>query len=461
VSAVRPTLSADALAGALARLDAAAARLADHYPGEPGRRQPVHTVYGGGHLFRANTAERLGELARRALKEFAPDPASLARATGMADDPPGLVDAVHARVKEKLETEPVEDFRIDFEDGYGHRADEEEDGHVVEAGAEVAEGLASDSLPPFLGLRVKPLTPELWTRSIRTLDLFATALVERTGGELPDNWVFTLPKITDPAQPAAFAELLGRLEEAHGLEAGSLRFELMVETPQSIFAADGSVALPALVEAGEGRVTAAHFGTYDYTALLGITAAEQRMRHPACDFARDVMKVALAGSGVWISDGSTAVLPVAPHRAADSSELSAAQQAENRAAVHAAWRMHYDDVTDSLVRGLYQGWDLHPAQLVTRYAAVYGFFLGALDAAADRLTNFLERAAQATLLGNVFDDAATGQGLLNFFLRAVNSGAVSEDEALARTGLTQEELATRSFVEILKGRGGKAIGPAR
>ncbi|MEN8376896.1 MAG: phosphoenolpyruvate kinase [Gemmatimonadota bacterium] len=454
MSAVRPTLSSDALAGALARLDTADARLADRYPGEPGRRQPVHTVYGGGHLFRAATAERLGDLARRSLDEFAPDPAALAQATGMVDDPPGLVDAVHARVREKLETEPVEDFRIDFEDGYGHRADAEEDGHVVEAAAEVAEGLASDSLPPFLGLRVKPLSPELRARSVRTLDLFVTALVERSGGELPDNWVFTLPKITDPAQPAAFAELLGRLEEAHGLDAGSLRFELMVETPRSIFAADGSVALPALVEAGAGRVTAAHFGTYDYTALLGITASEQRMRHPACDFARDVMKVALAGTEVWISDGSTAVLPVPPHRAAEGAELGPAQRAENRAAVHAAWRMHFDDVTDSLVRGLYQGWDLHPAQLVTRYAAVYGFFLGALDAAADRLANFLERAAQATLLGNVFDDAATGQGLLNFFLRAVNSGAVSEDEALARTGLTQEELATRSFVEILKRRGG-------
>ncbi|HSM35214.1 MAG TPA: hypothetical protein VK837_02360 [Longimicrobiales bacterium] len=447
-----PTLPDELLTRAFVGLDAADARFAERFPGDPERRQPVHTVYGGGHLFRAATAERLGELALRALVEFAPDPADLMAATGMADDPPGLAEAVHARVLGKLEEEPVEDFRIDFEDGYGHRSDEEEDGHVLAAASEVAAGLGEGTLPPFLGLRVKPLTPELRARSARTLDLFVTSLVEKTGGTLPSNWVFTLPKITDPAQPAAFAGLLDRLERELGLDAGLLRFELMVETPQSIVDAEGRVALPALVAAGEGRVTAAHFGTYDYTALLNITAAHQRMRHPACDFARDVMKVALAGTGIWISDGSTAVLPVAPHRADDGEALSAEQIAENREAVHGAWRLHYEDVTDSLVRGLYQGWDLHPAQLVTRYAAVYAFFLGALDAAADRLTNFLERAAQATLLGNVFDDAATGQGLLTFFLRAVNSRAIGEDDAVARTGLSRDELATRSFVAILEGR---------
>jgi hypothetical protein len=451
---MHPTLPEESLTRAFADLDAADARFAARFPGDPERRQPVHTVYGGGHLFRAATAERLGELALRALDEFAPDAGELMAATGMADDPTGLAEAVHGRVRDKLEEEPVEDFRIDFEDGYGHRSDEEEDGHVLAAASEVAAGLDGGTLPPFLGLRVKPLTPELRARAARTLDLFLTSLVEKTGGALPANWVFTLPKITDPAQPAAFAGLLERLERELGLEAGLLRFELMVETPQSIVDDEGRVALPALVAAGEGRVTAAHFGTYDYTALLNITAAHQRMRHPACDFARDLMKVALANTGIWISDGSTAVLPVAPHRAGDGESLSAQQVAENRAAVHGAWRLHYEDVTDSLVRGLYQGWDLHPAQLVTRYAAVYAFFLGALDAAADRLTNFLERAAQATLLGNVFDDAATGQGLLNFFLRAVNSRAIGEDDALARTGLTRDELATRSFGAILEERKG-------
>ena len=102
--------------------------------------------------------------------------------------------------------------------------------------------------------------------------------------------------------------------------------------------------------------------------------------------------------------------------------------------------------------GFYQGWDLHPAQLPSRYAAVYGFFLEGLAAASDRLRNFVQKAAQATLVGDVFDDAATGQGLLNYFLRAMNCGAITEAEAVAMSGLTLDELRSRSFMKILKGR---------
>ena len=85
------------------------------------------------------------------------------------------------------------------------------------------------------------------------------------------------------------------------------------------------------------------------------------------------------------------------------------------------------------------------------HAAVYSFFLESREEAAARLESFVEKAAQATLLGNIFDDAATGQGLLNFFLRGINCGALTEDEALA-TGLTLEELRGRSFVKILNPR---------
>ena len=42
-------------------------------------------------------------------------------------------------------------------------------------------------------------------------------------------------------------------------------------------------------------------------------------------------------------------------------------------------RMHFDDVRHSLRHAYYQGWDLHPAQLPTRYAAVYSFFLEAMS----------------------------------------------------------------------------------
>jgi hypothetical protein len=227
---------------------------------------------------------------------------------------------------------------------------------------------------------------------------------------------------------------------------------VMVETPQIILDSDGRSLLPRLVDAGDGRITGAHFGTYDYTASCNITAAYQRMQHPACEFAKQVMQVALAGTGIWLSDGSTTVMPVPIHRAAAGQELSREQRAENAAGVHSAWRMHFDDVRHSLAGGFYQGWDLHPAQLVTRYAAVYTFFLTGVEQQGARLRNFVERAAQATLVGDVFDDAATGQGLLNFFFRAINCGALTEDEAVAMTGVTRDELRGRSFVRILEHR---------
>jgi hypothetical protein len=115
-------------------------------------------------------------------------------------------------------------------------------------------------------------------------------------------------------------------------------------------------------------------------------------------------------------------------------------------------RLHYDHIRHSLTHAYYQGWDLHPAQLPTRYAAIYAFFLEGLDQAGQRLSNFVDSAAKATLVGEVFDDAATGQGLLNFFLRAINCGAIDEEEATARTGLDLDEIRTRSFLAILEGR---------
>ena len=147
-----------------------------------------------------------------------------------------------------------------------------------------------------------------------------------------------------------------------------------------------------------------------------------------------MLQVAAAGTGVRVSDGSTNVIPVG-----------------DTATVRAAWELHARLVRRSLERGFYQGWDLHPAQLPTRYAAVYSFYLEALEAATERLRRFVERAARATLTGDVFDDAATGQALLSFFLRGLACGAITEDEALA-TGLTLEELRMRSFLAILRGR---------
>jgi hypothetical protein len=223
----------------------------------------------------------------------------------------------------------------------------------------------------------------------------------------------------------------------------------MVETPETVIDVDGTDGVLKFVRAGGDRVRGAHFGTYDYTASMNITAAYQTMDHPACDFARHNLQVSLAGTGVWLSDGATNVMPVPVHRGED---LTADQIAENRLTVHRAMELHYGHIRHSLAHAFYQGWDLHPAQFATRYAAVFAFFLEGLDQAGERLSNFVDSAAKATLVGEVFDDAATGQGLLNYFLRAINCGAISEAEATARSGLTVDELRTRSFLRILESR---------
>jgi citrate lyase beta subunit len=447
---MKETLSPEDAQMVLTQIEEANRRFARRYPGDSTRRQPVHTVYGGAHVFQSDTAPKLGALARRALSEYAPQAADLRDALGL---PGRLAATIYGRVVGKLEREPVEDFRIDFEDGYGNRPDPEEDGHAESTAIEVARGLTAGTLPPYVGIRIKPFTEDLKRRAIRTLDLFLTALMRETRGRLPENFVVTLPKVTVPEQASALAQLLEQLERHLGLAERALPFEIMVETPQSILDETGSVSLPALVAAARGRCIAAHFGTYDYTASLNITAAYQQMMHPACDFAKGVMQVSLAGTGVWISDGATNVLPVPPHRAGPGGgALTSEQIEENRGSVHAAWKLHYDHVRHSLSHGFYQGWDLHPAQLPTRYAALYAFFLEGLDAASARLKNFVEKAGQATLVGEVFDDAATGQGLLNHFLRAWGCGAITEEEAVEKSGLTIDELRGRSFVKILKSR---------
>jgi citrate lyase beta subunit len=481
IGKMKTSLSDSAIRSALQILDGPSTAFARHYPGESGRRQPVHVVYGGAHLFRAGISGRLGELALASLEEFAPDAFTFARGIGLpgaaelpksgkqsaaaerqfAKKPEKLklenraawmAQTVYARVLEKLRREPVEDFRIDFEDGYGNRSDAEEDQHAKLAAEEVAKGLSEGSLPPFIGIRLKPFSPELRDRSIRTLNLFVSALCESTGGKLPPNFVVTLPKVVIPEQMAALAQLLEAMEAALGLEKGSLRFEMMVETTQAILNERGQSSLPGFLDASRGRCIAAHFGTYDYTASCSITAAYQVMEHPACDFAKHMMQVAFAGTGIWLSDGATNILPTPPHRAEKGKKLTRAHQEENREAVHRAWRLHFRHIQHSLVTAYYQGWDLHPAQLPTRYAAVFSFFLEGLDSAAVRLKNFVEKAAKATLVGDVFDDAATGQGLLNFFLRAINCGAITEADAEQLTGVTVEELKLGSFLRILANR---------
>lgn len=445
---MQPTLDPHTIESLKTRLATANSAFLRGHPGPSDARQPVHTVYGGAQLFRHDTPLRLAETAMRTFGEYAPDPKTFVKLFGLKAS---LAARVHERVREKLLREAVEDFRIDFEDGYGNRPSDEEDGHAISCAEEVALGMERKTLSPFLGIRIKTFSDELFPRSLRTLDLFLSTLVSKSKGVLPPNFVITLPKVILVEQVSTFTQLLEALETRLKLPLGTLKTELMVETPQSIFSPEGTAILPKMIRAAQGRCTGVHFGTYDYTASCDITAQYQSMVHPACDFAKHVMQVGTRGMGIFISDGATNVMPVGPHKAAAGKKLTPKQKTENREVVHKAWQLSYSHITHSLKHAYYQGWDLHPAQLPVRYAAVYAFFLEGYEPAADRLRLFLEKAGQATLLGDVFDDAATGQGLLNYFLRALNCGALTEAEA-ERTGLSLEELRLRSFLKILEGR---------
>jgi citrate lyase beta subunit len=456
------------------RLSEANRKFQKLYPGDRTERQPVHTVYGGANLFKSNSADLLGKRALENFQTYAPDFVSFGKAFGLkgaetldassprqiayeyqqlsAEDkknhPARLSLEVYEKVKRKLETEAIEDFRIDFEDGYGNRADAEEDQTAMEAATEVAKGLSENTLPPFIGIRIKPFTEEMKDRGLKTLDLFVSTLIKKSGKKLPENFVVMLPKVTIPEQPATLAAFFDILEKELELPKGILKMEMMVETTQSIMDANGMNPLQKFIDAADGRCIAMHFGTYDYTASAGLTAKYQEMDHPVCDFAHHMTKVALAHTGIWLSDGATNTMPIGPHRGDDLTEQ---QIEENRRTVHNAWKKGYDHIRHSLWNGFYQGWDLNPAQLPMRYAAVFAFFLESYDDAVERLKTFVEKAARATLIGDVFDDAATGQGLLNYFLRALNSGAISEEEVL-RTGLTMDEIRSRSFKTIISNR---------
>ena len=433
----------------LSELGKANKQFQNSYPGDRPERQPVHTVYGGADLFKADSVQKMGKVALNAIHTYAPDAKTFGKAMGISEDN-GLAANVYEKVIQKLEREPVEDFRIDFEDGFGNRSWEEEDETAINAAKEVAKGMDAGTLPPFIGIRIKPFTEDLKERGSRTLDIFVSTLAEETGGKLPNNFVVMLPKVTIPEQVAALISLFELLEANTSLSAGSLKCEMMVETTQAVIDLEGKNPLRKFVDASKGRMIATAFGTYDYTASNNITAKYQDMGHGVCDFAHYMMKVSLGSTGIWLSDGATNVMPIGPHR---GDNLTDEQMAENTEVVHRTWKQAFDHSGHSLWKGLYQGWDLHPAQFPSRYAAVYSFFLESYADATHRLKTFVEKAARATLTGEVFDDAATGQGLLNYFLTGLNCGALSEEQVLA-TGLSIKEIQTRSFLKILEGRRG-------
>ncbi|MPV50343.1 aldolase [Pseudactinotalea sp. HY160] len=380
----------------LAPVDAAAAR---NYPGDDGSRQPIHSVYLPGDRYRPSTPREWGEAALEAVAEIG-GMTELMRIHGLVDDADEAA-RIAAKVEAKLRTEPIEDLRLDFEDGFGDRGDEAED-EAVRAGARfVAQAASEGTAPPFIGIRFKCFEPRTRARGLRSLELFVDELAPRG---LPENLVLTLPMVTDVAQIEAMVLMLSELERRHGLREGRLTFEIQVETPQAILGVDGTSPLPRMIAAGGGRITGMPYGTYDYSASVGIAAAYQSMEHPAADYAKEVMQAAAAGTGVRLSDGSTNILPVG-------------------AGARAAWALHGRLVTRSLERGFYQGWDLHPAQLPSRYAATYAFFRRSLSDANRRLAVYLGEGT-----GSVMDEPATARALAWFLRRGLDCGSIDEGE---------------------------------
>jgi citrate lyase beta subunit len=424
----------------LAEADRALAR---EYPGERHGRQPVHTAYIPADVFRPGLAADWGRRALQALETWAPDPAEFGAAMNV---PAALAAGLRSRVAAKLAAEPVEDLRLDFEDGYhphanaveaedadaraagdAHAAEDADaraagDAHAAEdadaraAAKALADAIAAGAAPPFTGLRCKSLEPGTRRRAIRTLDLFLASLLRR--GPLPAGFVVTLPKVTSAAQVEAMAHLCDRLEQAHALTPGRLVFEVQVETPQIVLNSSGAATVARCVHAARGRLVGLHYGTYDYSASLGIAAAYQSIEHPAADHARAVMQVAAAGTGVRLSDGSSNVLPVG-----------------TREEVVAAWQLHAALVRRSLERGFYQGWDLHPAQLASRYAATYAFFREGLPESCARLRSYLGSARRGLL-----EEPATARALAGYLARGLDCGAVSPQEIAEMAGLGRAEL---------------------
>jgi citrate lyase beta subunit len=379
------------------RLAEADAALTTLYPGDRGVRQPVHTVYVPGDRFHAGAVDEWAEQARAVLREHGGSVAELSEVLALPGDHAA---EVYDRVRAKLEREPIEDLRIDFEDGYGVRPDDQEDAAAVSSGRALAGLLKAGTAPPYYGLRIKSLEAASRRRGVRTLDLFVGELA----GVLTDGFVITLAKVTSVEQIQAMVVVLEAVEQTHGV--GALKFEIQVETPQAILGSEGVTPLPAMIRAGGGRVTGLHYGTYDYSASLGVAAAYQSMEHPVADHAKDIMQLAAAGTGVFVCDGSTNVLPIG-----------------QREQVHAAWRLHQRLVRRSLERGIYQGWDMHPAQLPSRYLATYLFYREGLATAAARLRAYVEGGDSGYL-----DEPATAAALAGFVLRGLECGALDTTE---------------------------------
>lgn len=444
---------------------------------------PVHTVVWPADRFNADTVSQLGVEAWTALARYGPDPYSFGEALGVygdgGEEPPSssvraqqarryredpqalrredfdtwLLLEVHARVHKRLQSRPVEDLRVDFEGGYGTRDDAEEDRHATAAAEAVAEAAERGVLSPRVGLRIKPLSRQATGRAVRTLERFFDTLAGAATA-MPGELVLTLPRVSLPEQVSTAARLLELLEARHRWPRRRIHMELVVESTAALFDEAGRCALPRLVRAAGGRCVAVHLGSEDLAQACGLAPEVADGQHPLSDLARGLLRLALGGTQVTLSDDTTGPLPEGPHP--EDPSLTAKQRADNLAAVHRAWRLGHGQVLHALRSGLYQGWDRVGSQLPVRYAANHRFFLERFHDAASKLRELLTTATSATVPDRHGDDARRGQRLLDFVRRAHRCGAVGRT-ALQKVGLELADLDQPRFVALVAERREQAL----
>lgn len=413
---------------------------------------PVHTVYGGAQLFHRNTLKKIGEKGIALIKNYFSEPPYCTVLSGESDVP--LNSEIRQQVIDqtinKLTVNPVEDYRIDFEDGYGLRDSAKEDEDAERCAIELSELFQkSDNSSAFqTGIRIKSFSLPTLQRSIRTFDIFLSTFFQNCDIQNVPFLSVCLPKVTDLKEVELLLSLLTDYAKSHNLNTGFLRAEIMLETPEFYLKSNGFAALREMVDSFSGSFNALHLGLYDFTSSLGVQSADQKYNHPYLDFLRFQTIMQFSKSTIRLVDGATMEMPVEKYKKSEFAELSEEECNANKIMIINAANAHTENIYHSMKMGFDSSWDLHPGQVAIRYLTLFTNYKKSFSAMRERFINFVENAARATVLNGQFDDAATGQGMLNYFIKGYRLGALSADD-IRKTGFDIETLVKKSFAELI------------
>jgi hypothetical protein len=462
------TLDDSLLDGIVDRVERAARRLDRGRAGRPTPRMPVQSLRLSPESLHPDSARRAGRSALRLLEQHAPDAVALARGLRLpgwealprtpervdsllsrlerdagavrAREPEAwLAHQVYARTVRKLQREPVEELCIDFHTAYGVRPDDEEDATAAAAAVALARGLADDTLPPFVAVRIKPLEAPTAARALRTLDLLVSTLVDRAGS-VPARLAVVLPEAGNTEQVRGLVQALAALEQQNALRKGSLRVVLGVDHPGTLVDASGRVHIRALCDASASRCH-----RVDHDPVATATSAGRRAHSAREGIERALLATALEGIDVLLASGGTDAEPRVPNRGPG---LTPSEQDENVRAVHGAWRQTYEVTLDSLSDGVTSGVDFYAGQLPARYAAWVVHVLQTLEGQLQALHRWVSEGLQ---LPESPERLARGQARLEAVLRGLDCGALLPEE-LAAAGLDEADLGDRSAQTLLARR---------